>query len=220
MICPSLRASLMAVAIALPVSVSAQTLTFDDLLTRDSFSTLGIGGTYAGFHWGASLYGTQSSLGVGWASATVASPADTPAPTPVSGSSYAWNFSGPQSLFIDFLGPRNVQGASFATLSSAFGSNANTIQMFAYDGLGNLLASSSVLALTNSFQYLAANFTNIQALEIRANADQAWYSIDDIVVGEAVAAPEPSTFGLMASGLFGVFARVRRRRIRKDIGGL
>lgn len=188
------------------------TITFDDLTTRKSFMELGIDGNYQGFEWGFSTSpglseaiipsssSTLSGSGTGWASASVADPAVYPAPTPVSGDSYAWNWNGPQSLFVNFLSPQDVSGAYFAILSTDFSLNASSVQMFGYDELGNPLSSSSVLNLTDSFQHLAANFSGVTFLEIRSDQNERWFSIDNLEVN-GVAVPEPSSIVLM-NGLF------------------
>lgn len=176
-------------------SASATTITFDDLTTRNNFGALGISNTYQGYSWSSS-----GSSGQGWSSATVASPAVSPAPTPVSGSSYAWNWDGVQSLYINFGQATDVTGAYFATLSSTYGSNASTIEMLGYDASNNLVATSSLLNLTNSFQFLAANFTGITKLQIEANAAQQWFSVDSIEINTTTV-PEPESLALVGLGL-------------------
>ncbi len=191
----------------------ALVVTFDDLTTRNNFEALGIDATYQGFEWGystspgfsASIIPTDSSNG--WGAATVSHPAVSPAPTPVSGSSYAWNWNGPQSLWIDFQSPHTVNGGYFATLSSAYGSNASTIQLFAYDAGGTLTGSSSMLSLTHSFQHLAANLTGARYLEIRANANGRWFSVDNLVLDAVPLSPS-----LVLVGVGALVATLARRR--------
>jgi len=190
---------------AMSAVASAGVITFDDLNTRDSFYILGISNTYQGFVWTSS--GPEL---VGWAVATVSDPAVSPAPTPVSGESYAWNWAGVQSLYITFPTPYSVSGAYFATLSPGYAYNASSITMYGYDAADNLIASSAPLSLSDTFQYLSANFTGITKLEIRANSSEAWFSVDNIGVS-ASGVPEPSTFGIVALvvAFFGWHARRR-----------
>lgn len=190
---------------------TAQVLTFDDLTTRQSFFDQGIAGSYAGYHWGTSLFGTQSSS-TGWASATVTNPAVAPANPPVSGQSYVWNWNGPQSVFVDFLSPTNVAGAYFSTLSSAYGSNAAFVQMLGYNASGLLVATSAPLLLTNSYQFLNAGFTDVRAIEVRADAGSKWWSMDNLTLNAITPVPEPATLTLFVTGLVGVLAAARRRR--------
>lgn len=196
---------------------NAAIITFDDLTTRESFFNLGIQGTYHGFDWGYSTSGPAGAVipttsSTGWASATVSDPALSPAPTPVSGSSYAWTYNGAQSLFIDFHTPHDVAGGYFATLSSAYSSNASTVQMFGYDGSNNLLASSGVLSLTHTFQLLSSNFAGVTTLEIRSDGNTRWFSVDNLDVSPS-AVPEPATLTLFgAAALTAGYFGLRRRK--------
>lgn len=166
---------------------------------------------YAGFSWGTSLFGTQTT-DTGWGCAIVGAEAYAPAPGLLGGRGYAWNWNGTQSLFIDFLGTKSFAGARFAKLSSAYNLNASDVTIYGYDAMGNVVATSSTLSLTNDFQSLNANFAAVAAVEFRANADSRWFSVDDIVVGGQSVVPEPSTYVLMASGLLGLAGIARRRR--------
>jgi hypothetical protein len=190
----------------------SQVITFDDLNTRNNFFNLGIAGTYQGFQWGIPGQVPQTNQ-PGWAVATVGDPIEAPPPTPVSGSTYAWNYNGPQSLAINFGSSQDVAGAWFATLSSEFTSNASTVQMFGYGSGGGLVASSGILSLTDSFQYLAAGFSGVYSLELRSNADSTWFAVDDITLGPSDAVPEPGTIGLVALGLLLSAGLLRRARV-------
>jgi hypothetical protein len=209
-----------AVSIASGGRLQAGLITFDDLTTRNNFFALGIEDSYQGFEWGFSntpgLGGAiiPTNQTTGWASATVADPAISPAPTPVSGQSYAWNWDGPRSLFIDFQTPHDVSSGYFATLSSNYFSNALSVQLFGYDESNNLVGTSAPLILTHSFQQLQANLQDIRTLEIRANADSRWFSIDnlDVTPSSATAAvPEaPSLIGFAVVACIACVGVVRR----------
>ena len=213
-----IRSAMAAIVMAAALSTSAQAVTidFEDLTTRNNFGDLGIQSTYHGFVWGSGLAGGVSARNfsvqpTGWASATTFAPAVAPTSPMASGSSYAWNWAGPQSLWINFGTSTDFTSGDFSTLSSAYSSNASNITLYGYDGSSNLLDTSSTLNLTNSMQTLSAAFSGIQYLEIRSNSSSAWFSVDNLVINENTAVPEPASIAAMLTGIAGLL-RLRRRR--------
>lgn len=196
----------LATTLAINLSANAATINFDDLNTRNNFASLGISNTYQGYLWSSS---TSSGGNEGWAVATTTQRISSETYAPASGNGYGWNWNGTQSLFIDFQGAVNVDGAYFANIGASYGSNASFVQMLGYDSIGNVVAQSGLGAIGNSFQYLNANFSNIHKLEIRANAASKWFAVDDIQVS---AVPEPETYALLLAGLGLVGGVVRRRK--------
>lgn len=197
-----------ALSLGLLGTSAATVIGFDDIGTRNNFDNLGISGNYQGFHWTDSTGFGNSD---GWASATTSYRVLNETLTPASGNGYAWNWNGLQSLFIDFGSATDVTGAFFANGIYGGhnpGSEASTIQMFGYDALGNLVASSGILGLNTGFQFLGAGFNDIFRLEFRAEAAGRWFMIDDLIINESVPVPAPAGLGLFALGLLAA----RRRK--------
>lgn len=198
---------------------NAAVIGFEDLNIRNNFNALGIIDNYQGYEWGYGFAGgvanrTFVNTDTGWASATSSDPAIAPPPSNLGGNSYAWTWNGPQSLWIDFKSPTTFNGGNFAGLSSAYGSNASSLTLFGYDAASNLVASSSTLNLTNTFQTLNTNFQDIQYLEIRSNANSQWFSVDNLRVEGATSVPEPFT---IVGTLIGGTAALRMRKKLKAI---
>lgn len=132
------------------------------------------------------------------------------------GTSYAWNWNGVQRLWIDFGALIDVTSVDLAILSTAYSFNASSVQLFGYDAADNQIASSAILGLTDTFQTLAAGFSSVRYLELRANSSQ-WFSVDNLVVGENRAAPEPATLGLLCAGIAAVRLARRQRSAQRTI---
>ena len=72
-----------------------------------------------------------------------------------------------------------------------------------------LLCATSALTLTDPLQTLHAGFTGVRYLEIRAEDDRKWFSVDNIVLGGV---PEPAIWVSMLLGFGAAGCALRRRR--------
>jgi len=215
-------AALVGLAALAPINPThALIMGFEDLATRENFAVLGIAESYQGFVWGYGLGpGVENRTfapdpQLGWAVATSTFPCCSAAPYELEGSSYGWNWNGTQSLWIDFNGPVDLPSLSVAqgypVLGGGIPFNSLTLQLFGYDALDNLVASSGVVTLTDTFETLSANFSGISFLEIRSDRNGSWFSVDTIVANEPVTVPEPGTLLLLSGGLVSM-GLIRRRR--------
>jgi hypothetical protein len=167
-----------------------------------SFADLGISDTYSGFQWTARGASVQPT---GWAVGEVGPFGGVSA---FDGTGFAWTFNGAQSMFVTFGGDRRtVAGGYFSGQFGSFSASATTLQMYGYDASNNLIARSDALTLAdNRWQFLAGGplaTIPVYKLELRSNAQDAWFAIDNLEVGD-VNVPEPTTLLLLGLGLVGI----------------
>lgn len=202
-----LTVSLICAIAAIPAS--ATTIGFEGLIGANSqggFGNLGIANSYQGNVWTApggdwgicdtNCFGDQSLRAH-------------------SGNAYAWSFSGPRSLKVQFSTATAFTGGYFAgQFLNRGGYNSLTIDLFGYDANNNLVGSTGAISIQDSnWSFIAANFSNISSLEIRSDRSGSWFAIDDLQFG-ATSVPEPTSVALFALGLF-VVAAARRKKAKK-----
>jgi len=187
-------------------TAQAVVINFDDL----PLSQASVPNNYAGLTWGTVPVNYNGSIYTGefvtWN--------DTGYSTPHSSQNYVYNQYGPDSLWFKFSTPVNFNGAWFALANT----DESATEVRFLDDLGD---SSDWLDLTNTSQFLAANFAGAQTIYVERRGKTGmnlpdymqYYTMDDITYNESSPVPEPSTFILLGAGLGAV--GFMRRRMKK-----
>jgi hypothetical protein len=162
---------------------------FEDVATLGDFSSLSELNPYAGLSWSSDWYAGDKNID-GFANGAH------------SGSNFAVNGFGSDAMSVSSATGFNFAGAWFAT--PAGGSDkAGWINISAYDAFNQLIGSTGEIAIGDTYQWVAASFSNVAMLTI--TRDTGWYVMDDFTT-VAAAVPAPATplvlgIGLLALGL-------------------
>ncbi|MBN1363189.1 MAG: PEP-CTERM sorting domain-containing protein [Syntrophaceae bacterium] len=82
--------------------------------------------------------------------------------------------------------------------------SATSITIKGYNGA--TLVDENTYQLTNGFTYCAANFSNIDRLELISSGNGKWWLMDNFTYDhQQNVVPEPGTVSLLGFGLFGLF---------------
>ena len=167
---------------------------FEDVATLGEFASLSDLNPYAGLTWSSDWYAGDNSI-------------DDYANGAHSGSHFAVNGFGSDAMSVSSATGFNFAGAWFAT--PAGGSDkAGWINITAYNALNELIGSTGNIAIGDSYQWVAAGFSNVAMLTI--TRDSGWYVMDDFTTVAAAAVPAPATPLVLAIGLLAL-GLVRRR---------
>lgn len=218
-------------------NANATVIGFEDMTSRANFSASSLGNvlqTYNGYKWGyspaagASGWSTKvfpnTTQTQGWASAQNPPTANAPFPGAAmpagSGSGYAWDQAGSASLWIDFNGNVDFNGAMYGPARSNLTGNNNALGVTfkGYNATGTLVATSGALSsdlssFTWSTYTASSAFDNISFLEIvptqnnlNSLASGRGFVLDNLNIGTVGAVPDfGSTAGLLGLGMSGLF---------------
>jgi hypothetical protein len=169
---------------------------FEDVATGGDFASLSALNPYAGLTWSPDWNAGDNSID-GYANGAH------------SGSNFAVNGYGSDPMSVSSAAGFNFAGAWFATPAGA-GDKAAWINISAYDALNELIGTTGAIAIGDTYQWVAASFSNVAMLII--TSETGWYVMDDFTTA-AAAVPAPATplvlgIGLLALGL------ARRRTAR------
>jgi hypothetical protein len=171
---------------------------FEDVATLGDFASLADLNPYAGLTWSSDWQAGDNSID-GYANGAH------------SGSHFAVNGYGGDPMSVSSATGFNFAGAWFAT--PAGGSDkAGWINISAYDALNQLIGSTGNIAIGDTYQWVAASFSNVAMLTI--TRDTGWYVMDDFTTVAAGAVPVPATPLVLGIGMLalGLGRRLNRRR--------
>ena len=182
--------ALIASASLLAGAAQAGPLGFEDLATLGEFTSLSDLNPYAGLSWSSDWFAGDNSID-GYANGAH------------SGSNFAVNGFGSDAMSVSSATGFNFAGAWFATPAGG-GDKAGWINISAYNALNELIGSTGPIAIGDSYQWVAASFSNVAMLTI--TRDSGWYVMDDFTTIAAAVVPAPATplvlgIGLLALGL-------------------
>jgi hypothetical protein len=186
----TLLAFITSASLLLAGAAKAGPVGFEDVATLGEFASLNELNPYAGLSWSSDWFAGDSSID-GYANGAH------------SGSNFAVNGFGNDAVSVSSAAGFNFAGAWFATPAGG-GDKAGWINITAYNALNELIGSTGNVAIGDTYQWVAANFSNVAMLTI--TRDSGWYVMDDFTTVAAAAVPAPATplvlgIGLLALGL-------------------
>ena len=172
----------------------ATVINFDNLDAKGKLASINPNNPYAGLTWDKNWYLGDTTVG-GYDNAAH------------SGTNFVNNGFGVKSLAIGSATGFDFAGAWFAA-PNINGTRATSVNLSAYDALGQLIGTTGDVAITTNFVFVAANFMDVARLVV--TRDRGYFAMDDFTLADAPSGQVPEPAGLFALGL-GLVGLMRRR---------
>jgi hypothetical protein len=191
--------TLLAATALFAAQAHAAVINFDNLDARGKLASINPNNPYAGLTWDKNWYLGDTTVG-GYDNAAH------------SGSNFVNNGFGVKTLNVTSATGFDFGGAWFAA-PDINGTRATSVNLSAYDALGNLIGTTGDMAITTRFVFVAAHFMDVARLVV--TRDKGYFAMDDFTLLDAPSGQVPEPAGLFALGL-GLVGLMRRRQRSRD----